>query len=115
MTMLKHVQVLIPCYLGRTHWVLASVNLREGRIFLLDPFRQKVQWEHRLRQVSCLRYFIPSMLHQVHFHTCRKAGDETYRDSKSAFRMTIMARKQGVPQQDQGYDFLNILFYPIIM
>ena len=48
MTMLKHVQVLIPCNLGRTHWVLARVNLMEGRIYLLDPYRQRVQWEHRL-------------------------------------------------------------------
>ena len=55
------------------------------------------------------------MLYQVDFHASRKAGDETYRDSKSAFRMIIMAGKKGVPQQDQGYDFVNTLFYPIIM
>ena len=113
--MLKHVQVLIPCNLGRTHWVLASVCLKDGRIYLLDPNRQSVLWEHRRQQVSHLRYFIPSMLHQVHFHTCRKATDETYKASKSAFRMSIMDRKDGVPQQDQGYDFFNTLFYPIIM
>jgi hypothetical protein len=115
MTMLKHVQVLIPCNLGRTHWVLARVNLMEGRIYLLDPYRQSVSWEHRRQQISHLRYFIPSMLHQIDFHGSRKPKDETYPDSKSAFRMTIMAGKQGVPQQDQGYVFLNTLFYPIIM
>ena len=83
--MLKHVQVLIPCNLGRMHWVLASVSLKKGKIFLLDPFRQRVLWEHRLQQVACLRYFIPSMLHQVNFHTCRKDKDETYKVSKSGF------------------------------
>ena len=55
------------------------------------------------------------MLHQVDFHGSRSAEHETYRASKSAFRMTIMAKKEGVPQQDEGYDFLNTLFYPIIM
>ena len=56
------------------------------------------------------------MLHQVDFHGSRNPKYDTYRgDSKSAFRMTILAKKQGVPQQDVGYDFLNTLFYPIIM
>ena len=115
MTMLKHVQVLIPYNLGQMHWVLASVSLKKGKIFLLDPFRQHVSWEHRLQQVACLRWFIPSMLHQVNFHTCRKATDKTYKVSKSPFRMSIMDKKDGVPQQHQGYDFFNTLFYPIIM
>ena len=115
MTMLKHVQVLIPCNLGRSHWVLASVCLKDGRIYLLDPYRQSVSWEHRRQQISHLRYFIPSMLHQIDFHGSRKPKDKTYEVSSSGFRMTLFAGKQGVPQQIQGYDFFNYLFYPIIM
>ena len=113
--MLKHVQVLILCNLGRSHWVLASVCLKDGRIYLLDPYRQSVSWEHRRQQISHLRYFIPSMLHQIDFHGSRKPKDKTYEVSSSGFRMTLFAGKQGVPQQIQGYDFFNYLFYPIIM
>ncbi|KAK0593542.1 hypothetical protein LWI29_038421 [Acer saccharum] len=105
--------VLIPCNLGREHWVLASLDLREGKIFLLDSFRQQVPWEHRLKQVACLRWFIPSMLHQIGFHDSRKADDTTYKLSKSAFRMSILDGRHGVPQQQQRYVIFKILFYPI--
>ncbi|KAK4841134.1 hypothetical protein QYF36_026780 [Acer negundo] len=69
--------VMIPCNLGRNHWVLASVNHTQGKIYLLDPFKQEVTWEYRNKQAMCLRWFIPSMLHQVRgncgAHTLRLA------------------------------------------
>ncbi|KAK4848942.1 hypothetical protein QYF36_019046 [Acer negundo] len=94
--------VMIPCNLGRNHWVLASVDLTQGKIYLLDPFRQEVTWEYRNKQVACLRWFIPSMLHQVEFHSNRTKDDVTYSLSKKAFRMSIMDGSRGVPQQHQG-------------
>ncbi|KAI9182725.1 hypothetical protein LWI28_028255 [Acer negundo] len=94
--------VMIPCNLGCNHWVLASVDLTQGKIYLLDPFRQEVPWEYRNKQVACLRWFIPSMLHQVEFHSNRTKDDVTYSLSKKAFRMSIMDRSRGVPQQHQG-------------
>ncbi|KAK4859970.1 hypothetical protein QYF36_015187 [Acer negundo] len=103
--------VMIPCNLGRNHWVLASVDLTQGKIYLLDPFRQEVTWEYRNKQVACLRWFIPSMLHQVEFHSNRTKDDVTYSLSKKAFRMSIMDGSRGVPQQHQGYDCFNILLY----
>ncbi|KAI9174562.1 hypothetical protein LWI28_019242 [Acer negundo] len=39
--------VLIPCNLGRTHWVLASIDLTAGNIYLFDPYRQEVPFSHR--------------------------------------------------------------------
>ncbi|KAI9186251.1 hypothetical protein LWI28_015261 [Acer negundo] len=69
--------VLIPCNLGRTHWVLASVDLTTGSIYLMDPFRQEVPFRHRKTQLACLRYFLPSMLHALDFHGCRRRGDMT--------------------------------------
>ncbi|KAI9173747.1 hypothetical protein LWI28_005886 [Acer negundo] len=71
--------VMIPCNLGRNHWVLASVDLTQGKIYLLDPFRQEVE-----------------------FHSNRMKDDVTYILSKRAFRMSIMDGTRGVPQQHQG-------------
>ena len=109
--MLKHVQVLIPCNLGHHHWVLASVDLSEGKIYLLDLFRQEVTWDHMNKQVACLRWFIPSMLNQVGFHNNRREEDPTYRRSKRPFRMSIVVGPR-VPQQQKGYECFKSLFYP---
>ncbi|KAI9157217.1 hypothetical protein LWI28_018676 [Acer negundo] len=54
--------VMIPCNLGRNHWVLVSVDLIEGKIYLLDPFKQ-----------------------EVGFHSNRTKDDVTYKLSKKAF------------------------------
>ncbi|KAI9200925.1 hypothetical protein LWI28_015135 [Acer negundo] len=71
--------VMIPCNLGRNHWVLANVDLTQGKIYLLDLFR-----------------------HEVKFHSNRTKDDVTYSLSKKAFRMSIMDGSCGVPQQHQG-------------
>ncbi|KAI9177581.1 hypothetical protein LWI28_016890 [Acer negundo] len=62
----------------------------------------EVTWEYKNKQVACLRWFIPSMLHQVEFHSNRTKDDVTYGLSKKAFRMSIMDESRGVPQQHQG-------------
>ncbi|KAI9170445.1 hypothetical protein LWI28_028168 [Acer negundo] len=94
--------VMIPCNFRRNHWVLSSVNLTQEKIYLLDPFRQEVTWEYKNKQVACLRWFIPSMLYQVEFHSNRTKDDVTYSLSKKAFRMSIMDESHRVPQQHQG-------------
>ncbi|KAK4842861.1 hypothetical protein QYF36_000924 [Acer negundo] len=71
--------VMIPCNLGRNHWVLASIDLTQAKIYLLDPFRQEVK-----------------------FHSSRTKDDVTYSLSKKAFLMSIMDGSHGVPQQHQG-------------
>ncbi|KAI9200041.1 hypothetical protein LWI28_001823 [Acer negundo] len=48
-------RVLIPCNLGRTHWVIAIVDLTTGNIYLMDLFRQQVPFRHRNEQLACLR------------------------------------------------------------
>ncbi|KAI9185618.1 hypothetical protein LWI28_008868 [Acer negundo] len=93
--------VLIPCNLGRTHWALASVDLTTGSIYLMDPFRQEVPFRHRKTQLACLRYFLPSMLHAVDFHGCRRRGDMTYTLQNKPFPLNIVSRDR-VPQQDKG-------------
>ncbi|KAK4851712.1 hypothetical protein QYF36_017745 [Acer negundo] len=103
--------VMIPCNLGCNNWVLASVDLTQGKIYLLDQFRQKVTWEYRNKQVACLHWFIPSMLHQVEFHSNRTKDDVTYSLSKKAFRMSIMDGSRGVPQQHQGAHTLILAEY----
>lgn len=110
-TLLKHIQVLIPCNLGRTHWALASVDLTTGSIYLMDPSRQEVPFRHRKMQLACLRYFLPSMLHALDFHGRRRRGDMTYTLQNKPFPLNIVSRDR-VPQQDRGYDCLKILFYP---
>ncbi|KAI9157273.1 hypothetical protein LWI28_019621 [Acer negundo] len=94
--------VMTHCNLGRNHWVLASIDLTQRKIYLLDPFKQEVTWEYMNKQVACLRWFIPSMLHQVEFHSNRTKDDVIYSLSKKAFRMSIMDGSRGVPQQHQG-------------
>ncbi|KAI9153046.1 hypothetical protein LWI28_004952 [Acer negundo] len=93
--------VLIPCNLGRTHWALASVDLTTGSIYLMDPFRQEVPFSHRKTQLACLRYFLPSMLHAVDFHSRRRRGDMTYTLQNKPFPLNIVSRDR-VPQQDRG-------------
>lgn len=110
-TLLKHLQVLIPCNLGRTHWALASIDLTAGNIYLFDSYRQEVPFSHRKMQLACLRYFVPSMLHAVNFHNRRRRGDQTYSKTTRAFTFYYVSADR-VPQQDTGYDCFKILFYP---
>ncbi|KAI9182237.1 hypothetical protein LWI28_023370 [Acer negundo] len=93
--------VLIPCNLGRTHWALASVDLTTGSIYLMDPFRQEVPFRHRKTQLTCLQYFLPSMLHAVDFHGRIRRGDMTYTLQNKPFPLNIVSRDR-VPQQDRG-------------
>ena len=102
-TLEKHLQVLIPCNLGRMHWVMASVDLTKGQIFLFNPFRQEVPFRHRNAQVACLRWLLPSMLCAVHFHRNRRRGDMTYAKRDGPFRMLFVSADR-VPQQQIGYD-----------
>ena len=111
-TLLKHLQVLIPCNIGGQHWALASVDLTFGRIYLFDPYRQAVTYKIRNAQVACLRWLLPSMLHAVHFHRNRRKGDKTYKNEAGPFRL-FYVHADRVPQQSRGYDCLLILFYPI--
>ena len=97
-TMLKHLQVMILCNLGQHDWVLPSVDLTIRKIYLLDPFRHDVTWDYRNKQVACLCWFIPSMLHQVRFHDSRGETDEMYTSSKRPFRMSILDERGRVPQ-----------------
>ena len=46
-TLEKHLQVLIPCNLGRMHWVMASIDLQYGHILVFDSFRRSVSFRHR--------------------------------------------------------------------
>ncbi|KAK3188753.1 hypothetical protein Dsin_028314 [Dipteronia sinensis] len=66
--------VLIPSNIGGQHWLLASVDLTVEKIHLLDPFRQEVPLQIRKEQVAPLRWFLPSMLHQVGFNDARPEG-----------------------------------------
>ena len=110
-TLLKHLQVLIPCNLGRTHWAMASIDLTSGHIYLMDPFRRDVPFRHRKMQLTCLRYFLPSMLLVVDFHDHRRRGDMMYPLTTRTFTFYYMSADH-VPQQEIGYDCFKIWFYP---
>ncbi|KAK3204721.1 hypothetical protein Dsin_018767 [Dipteronia sinensis] len=47
--------VMIPCNIGRQHWLLANVDLSTGKIYLLDPFRQEVPSHIRSQKIASLR------------------------------------------------------------
>ena len=105
----NHLQVLIRCNLGRTHWAVASVEVTTGKIFLFDSFHQQVPYAYRKAQLSCLRWLIPSMLHAVNFHRNRRKGDMNYKKKDAPFRMYYV-QPDRVPQQRIGYDCLKFLF-----
>ena len=110
-TLEKHLQVLIPCNLGRMHWVMASVDLMKGQILVFDPFRREVPFRHRNAQFACLRWLLPSMLDAVHFHRNRQRGDPTYKSKNGPFRMLFVSADR-VPQQKEGYECFKLIFYP---
>ncbi|KAK1577086.1 hypothetical protein Q3G72_018882 [Acer saccharum] len=93
--------VLIPCNLGRTHWALASIDLTAGNIYLFDPYKQEVPICHKKMQLACLRYFLPPMLHAVHFHDRRRRGNMTYAMTTRAFTFYYVSADR-VPQQEIG-------------
>ena len=105
--MFKHLEVLIPCNFGRTHWALASIDLTGGNIYLFDSYRQEVPTRHRKMQLACLPYFLLSMLHAVHFHDHRRRGDMTYTKTTRAFTFYYVSANR-VPQQEIGYDCFKI-------
>ncbi|KAK2659165.1 hypothetical protein Ddye_005698 [Dipteronia dyeriana] len=83
------------------HWILASVDLKVEKIYLLDPYKQKVTWHTRNDQVTCLRLFLTSMLHQFEFYDKRRRDDTTYDLVDRTFQMSIMSISR-VPQWTTG-------------
>ena len=65
---------MAPLNVGNCHWIMAKIDLTQQRIHLYDPFMQEVKFDHRNKQVACLRWFLPSMLSHVGFYTKRKKG-----------------------------------------
>ncbi|KAK3185064.1 hypothetical protein Dsin_032350 [Dipteronia sinensis] len=100
--------VFIPCNIGGQHWLVASVDLTVGKIHLLDPFRQEVPLQIRKEQVAPLRWFLPSMLHQVGFHDARPTGEAKYEKRNRPFGVSMVSTTH-VPQQTRGYDCTNII------
>ncbi|KAK3198019.1 hypothetical protein Dsin_021434 [Dipteronia sinensis] len=65
--------LLVPCNVGRYHWIMAHIDLVSWSIHLYDPFQQKVPFDHRNKQVACLRWLLPSMLSQAGFYTNKRS------------------------------------------
>ncbi|KAK2642038.1 hypothetical protein Ddye_023801 [Dipteronia dyeriana] len=70
--------VLIPCNIGCQHWLLVTVDLICGKMFIVDPWRQQVPVHIRKQQVAPLCWFVPSMLYQAGFYTVRPTGLEKF-------------------------------------
>ncbi|KAK2638613.1 hypothetical protein Ddye_026408 [Dipteronia dyeriana] len=77
--------VLIPCNIGRQHWLVASVDLIARMIHILDLFRQEVPVSIRKRQVWPLRWFLPSILHQFAFHDDMPPSRKKFKRENMAF------------------------------
>ncbi|KAK3199175.1 hypothetical protein Dsin_022590 [Dipteronia sinensis] len=80
------------------HWLVASVDLTFGKIHMLDPFRQEVPVQIRKEQVAPLRWFLPSMLHQVGFHEARPRDDPKFHKQNKPFGVSMVSSTH-VPQQ----------------
>ncbi|KAK3230969.1 hypothetical protein Dsin_002850 [Dipteronia sinensis] len=83
------------------HWLVASVDLTVGKIHLLYPFRQKIPVQIRKEEVAPLRWFLPSMLHQVGFHDARPRDDPKYDKRNKPFGVSMVSTTH-VPQQTTG-------------
>ncbi|KAK2635403.1 hypothetical protein Ddye_030195 [Dipteronia dyeriana] len=93
--------VLIPCNIGRQHWLLVTVNLTCGKMFIVDPWRQEVPAHIRKQHVAPLCYFVPSMLHQTGFYTARPAGLQKFEKTSKPFDVSVVSEKH-VPQQKKS-------------
>ncbi|KAK2634208.1 hypothetical protein Ddye_029000 [Dipteronia dyeriana] len=94
-------KVLIPCNISHQHWLPASVDLTVGMIHLLDPFRQQDPLHIKKQQVPPLKWFFPSMMHQVGFHNARPRGQPKYDKRNRPFGVTVVSTSH-VPQQTRG-------------
>ncbi|KAK2659143.1 hypothetical protein Ddye_005676 [Dipteronia dyeriana] len=93
--------VLIPCNIGRQHWLLVTVDLICGKLFIVDPWRQEVKPRILKQQVAPLRYFVPLMLYQAEFHTKRATGLLKFEKISKPFDVTVVSDKH-IPQQKQS-------------
>ncbi|KAK2638781.1 hypothetical protein Ddye_026576 [Dipteronia dyeriana] len=93
--------VLIPCNIGGQHWLLVTVDLTCGKMFIVDPWRQEVLAHIRKQQVAPLRYFVPLMLHQAEFHTEHPVGLEKFKKTSKPFDVSVVSKKR-IPQQKKS-------------
>ncbi|KAK2662519.1 hypothetical protein Ddye_001093 [Dipteronia dyeriana] len=93
--------VMIQCNIGHQHWLLVTVDLTCGKMFIVDPWRQEVPAHIRKQQVTPLRYFLPSMLHQVGFHTAQPGGLQKFEKTSKPFDVSVVLGKR-IPQQKKS-------------
>ncbi|KAK2655264.1 hypothetical protein Ddye_008316 [Dipteronia dyeriana] len=93
--------VLIPCNIGRQHWLPVTVDLTCGKMFIVDPWRQEVPVHIQKQQVAPLHYFMPSMLHQAGFHTARPTELEKFDKTNKPFSVSVVSEKR-IPEQKKS-------------
>ncbi|KAK2661071.1 hypothetical protein Ddye_007604 [Dipteronia dyeriana] len=86
------------------NWLVASVNLTAGMIYILDPFRQEVPVNIRKRQVRPLKWFLPSILNQYGFHDDKSSGREKFKRENMAFGVSLLS-KIALPQQQKSGNY----------
>ncbi|KAK2634964.1 hypothetical protein Ddye_029756 [Dipteronia dyeriana] len=83
--------VLIPCNVGCRHWLPVTIDLILGKLEILDPWRQDVPVYIRKQQVHPLRWFLPSMLNDVRFHTARRGGRRLFPMQNKSFSVNVVS------------------------
>ncbi|KAK2657369.1 hypothetical protein Ddye_010421 [Dipteronia dyeriana] len=91
--------VLIPCNTNG-HWVLCQVFLKEGKVNLFDSMWGRSDKKVRLREINCLLYLFPSILHRVGYY--EQLG---IKPRNNAFLVENI-EKSFLPQQAGEYWFL---------
>ncbi|KAK3184936.1 hypothetical protein Dsin_032222 [Dipteronia sinensis] len=87
--------VLIPCNTSG-HWVLCQVLLKEGKVNLFDSMWGRNNKNDRLREISCLLYLLPSILHRAGYY------EELGIKPRNKAFLAENVNKIHIPQQEDG-------------
>ncbi|KAK2653116.1 hypothetical protein Ddye_012972 [Dipteronia dyeriana] len=93
--------VLIPCNVGGQHWLVVTVDLILGKLDIFDPWRHEVLHYIRKQQVRPVRWFLPSMLNDMGFHTTRRGGRRPFPREDKPFSVSMVSTST-VPQQKKS-------------
>ncbi|KAK2656226.1 hypothetical protein Ddye_009278 [Dipteronia dyeriana] len=94
----KHWATTLGNNIGHRHWLLVTIDLTSGKMFIVYPWRQEISVNIQRQQVAPLLWFLPSMLHQADFHTARSPDRETFPKKNRPFSVSVVSTTR-VPQQ----------------
>ena len=96
-TDILNIQLLIPCSLHQSHWIVCKVCLREQKIIINDSHAD-VDFEHRRNAIEPLVRYIPLILRAIDYYGKTNTEMPPIEKTWDVERVDIL----NVPQQPDG-------------